>query len=404
MKDKELYEVLLGLKKPWGVEEVKVEPKEKKVEVVVGYEEGTLWGDEEGRRLPIHDHVERRWRHLDSCGFETVIRCRVPRVQGPDGDVWTIPVPWSQPGSRYTVAFESFAIAVLLATKGVAAAAGLLGLGWDAVHGIMERAVERGLLRRDLEGLSYLGLDEKSFKHDSKFVSVMYDLKASRVLEVMEGKDELTGRMILETLPDEALDAIQAAAMDMSLSYEAAVKAIIPQADIVHDRYHISANLNEAVDQVRRSENKAKVEEGDDTLKGTRQLWLSSPHSHSKEEQAEFAQLQKQHLKISRAWAIKEAFVAFWSCTDEQAGRAFFKKWYNWAIRSRLSPIKRVARTLKARFENVVTYFRHRITNAVAEGLNSKIQSLTSAARGFRNFFNYRTRILFFCGKLDLGT
>ena len=404
MKDKELYEVLLGLKKPWEVEEVKVEVKEKKVEVVVGYEKGTLWGDEEGRRLPIHDHVEKRWRHLDSCGFETVIRCRVPRVQGADGHVWTIPVPWSQPGSRYTVAFESFAIAVLLATKGVAAAAALLGLGWDAVHGIMERAVERGLLRRDLEGLCYLGLDEKSFKHDSKFVSVMYDLKGSRVLEVLEGKDELTGRMILETLPDEALDAIQATAMDMSLSYEAAVKAIIPQSDIVHDRYHISANLNQAVDQVRRSENKAKVEEGDGTLKGTRQLWLSSPHHHSKEEQAEFAVLQKQHRKISRAWAIKEAFVAFWSCADEQAGRTFFKKWYGWAIRSRLTPIKRVARTLKARFENIVTYFRHRITNAVAEGLNSKIQSLTSAARGFRNFFNYRTRILFYCGKLDLGT
>ena len=82
MKDKELYEVLLGLKKPWGVEEVKVEAKEKKVEVLVGYEKGTLWGDEEGRRMPTHDHVERRWRHLDSCGFETVIRCRVPRVQG----------------------------------------------------------------------------------------------------------------------------------------------------------------------------------------------------------------------------------------------------------------------------------------------------------------------------------
>ena len=83
---------------------------------------------------------------------------------------------------------------------------------------------------------------------------------------------------------------------------------------------------------------------------------------------------------------------------------AFFKKWYGWAIRSRLAPIKRVARTLKARLENIVSYFRHRITNASAEGLNSKIQSLKSAARGFRNFFNYRTRILFFCGKLDLAT
>lgn len=404
MNDKELYEVLLGLKKPWVVEEVKVEAQAKRVEVKVGYEKGTLWGDEQGRRLPTYDHVARRWRHLDSCGFETIIRCDVPRVEEEDGKVWTVPVPWGQPGSRYTVAFESFVIAVLLATKGVAAAAELLGLGWDAVHGIMQRAVERGLARRDLKGLRYIGLDEKSFKHDSRFVSVMCDLKGGRVLEVMEGKDELTGRMLLETLPEEALDAIQAAAMDLSLSYEAAVAAIIPQADVVHDRYHISANLNDAVDQVRRSQNKTAVEEGDDTLKGTRQLWLSSPRSHSKEEQAQFTALQKQHRKIARAWAIKEAFVAFWNSTSEQAGRAFFKKWYGWAIRSRLAPIKRVAKTLKARFENIASYFRHRITNATAEGLNSKIQSLISAARGFRNFFNYRTRILFFCGKLELGT
>jgi transposase len=404
MKDKELYEVLLGLKKPWGVEEVKVDPVEKKIEVVVKYEEGTLWGDEEGRRLPTHDHVERRWRHLDSCGFETIIRCRVPRVQGPEGKVWTVPVPWSQPGSRYTVGFESFVIAVLLATKGVAATGELLGLGWDAVHGIMARAVERGLKKRDLEGLRYLGLDEKSFKHDSAFVAVMCDLKKGRALEVMEGKDALTGTMLLETLPVEALDKIEAVSMDMSLSFEAAVEAILPGVPIVHDRYHISANLNEAVDQVRRSENKTMMEEGEEALKGTRQLWLSNPRNHSKEEQASFAKLQKQQLKVNRAWGIKELFVSFWSCADEQSGRAFFKKWYGWAIRSRLSPIKRVARTLKARFENIVSYFRHRITNATAEGLNSKIQSLKSAARGFRNFFNYRTRILFFCGKLDLGT
>ena len=223
------------------------------------------------------------------------------------------------------------------------------------------------------------------------------------MLEVMEGKDTLTGTMLLETLPEEALDKIQAVSMDMSLSYEAAVEAIIPEADIVHDRYHISANLNEAVDQVRRSENKAMMEEGDEALKGTRQLWLSNPSNHSKEEQASFAKLQKQQLKVNRAWGIKELFVAFWSCADEQSGRAFFKKWYSWAIRSRLAPIKRVARTLKGRLENIVSYFRHRVTNATAEGLNSKIQSLKSAARGFRNFFNYRTRILFFCGKLDLG-
>ena len=83
-------------------------------------------------------------------------------------------------------------------------------------------------------------------------------------------------------------------------------------------------------------------------------------------------------------------------------GRRFFKDWYGWVSRSQLPPLVEVAGMLKRHLDNLVTYLKHPITNAVTEGLNSKIQSLKAAARGFRNFRNYRIRILFFCGKLDL--
>lgn len=403
MQDWELYQTLLGLKNPWVVEGVEVKAEEKKVVVKVGYEEGTLWADEAGKRLPVHDHVARRWRHLDTCGFETVIECEVPRLKNEDGRVWTIPVPWAQKGGRYTLMFESFVIAVLLASRAITAAAELVGLGWDALHGIMQRAVERGMSARDLEGLRYLGLDEKSFRSGQDYITVMSDLRGGRVLEVVEGKDAEGGEILLETLPGPVQENIKGVAMDMSLGLEAAVQKILPGADIVHDRYHISSNLAEAVDKVRRKENKALQAEGDDTLKGTRQLWLIAPQNMSEEQAASFASIRKETLKVSRAHAIKEAFVGFWKSADEAAGRAYFKDWYGWASRSRLGPIVKVAKTLKARLENIVSYFRHRITNATAEGLNSKIQALKANARGFRNFFNYRTRILFFCGKLDLS-
>lgn len=95
-------------------------------------------------------------------------------------------------------------------------------------------------------------------------------------------------------------------------------------------------------------------------------------------------------------------FRHFWSYRYEGSARKFFKEWFGWASRSRLKPIIKVARMLKARFENIITYLCHPITNAVTEGLNSKIQAIKANARGFRSFANYRTRILFFCGKLDL--
>ena len=103
MKDTEFYENILGLRTPWKVEAVKLDTPSKSVEVKVKYQEGTLWASEAGGRLPVYDHVERRWRHLDTCGFETLIVCRVPRVQTPEGRTETVPVPWAGKRSRFTL-------------------------------------------------------------------------------------------------------------------------------------------------------------------------------------------------------------------------------------------------------------------------------------------------------------
>ena len=142
--------------------------------------------------------------------------------------------------------------------------------------------------------------------------------------------------------------------------------------------------------------------QGYETLKGTRQLWLYNPQNFSPEQGAAFSALKDLQLKVARAWAAKELFSKFWDYRQEGWARRFFKDWFGWVSRSRLKPLIEVAQMLKRHLENLLTYLEHRITNAVTEGLNSKIQSLKSAARGFRNFANYRIRILFFCGKLDL--
>lgn len=119
MKDTDFYGEILGLREPWEVQEVELSVERKKVTVSVGYREGTLWGCPESQeRLPCHDHVERQWRHLDTCGFETVLRARVPRVRGKDGKVWTVPVPWAEKGSRFTLLFERFVVSVLLGSSG----------------------------------------------------------------------------------------------------------------------------------------------------------------------------------------------------------------------------------------------------------------------------------------------
>jgi len=403
MKDTDFYSQILGLKDPWKVESVELDVSGRKVEVRIGYREGTLWASPESReRLPCHDHVERSWRHLDTCGFETVLCCRVPRVRKPDGKVETIPVPWAGKHSRFTLLFERFVVQVLLACRSVSAAAELVGVSWDQLHRIMERAVERGMERREFETLRHVGLDEKSFAKGQSYVSILSDLDESRVLEVMDGRDQQAAELLFETLPEEAFDRIEAVCIDMSAAFEAAVKAMLPEAAIVHDRFHISAHLNDAVARVHREENARLQGIGDERLKGTQRLFGFDPGNFNEEQVVRFSELRNADLRTSRAWAIKEMFRRFWNYRYEGSARKFFKQWFGWASRSQLKPIIKVAKMIGNHFEKIITYLRYPITNAVAEGLNSKIQTIKANARGFRSFLNYRTRILFFCGKLDL--
>jgi transposase len=116
----------------------------------------------------------------------------------------------------------------------------------------------------------------------------------------------------------------------------------------------------------------------------------------------EFAQLQQQGLKVGRAWAIKETLRKLWDYLYPEAARKFWKQWYFWATHSRLKPVLEAAKTLQRHIDNVLTYCQHRITNAVSEGLNSKIQTIKKMAYGFRNQDNFKIAIYFHCGGLDL--
>ena len=399
----EHYSVLLGLDAAWIVSDVSLSLEENRVEITVTHVGGSVACPECGTGCTIADHApERTWRHLDTMQFETRLRARVPRTDCKACGVKTTSVPWAGKHSRFTLMFEAFAIHVIEACGTVKSAAGLLGLDWDSVHRIMERAVERGLERRELESLRYVGIDEKSFRRGHSYISLLSDLTGSRVLEVVEDRTEEAAEGLWKDLPGEQKQQIEAVAVDMWPAFANSVKTNAPQAEIVHDRFHISKHLNEAVDRVRRSEHKVLQRTGDDRLKGSKHLWLFNPENLSDDRWIEFETLKDQELKTSRGWAIKEQFRWFWEYRYAGNARKFFDRWYGWATHSRLKPIIKVAKMLKRHLDNILTYFRHKITNAVSEGFNSRIQSIKSQARGFRAFRNFRTRILFHCGKLDL--
>jgi transposase len=320
----------------------------------------------------------------------------------PSMEMKTISVPWAGPNSRFTLLFERLAIDVMIAAKSIKEAANLLGLSWDQVHHIQARAVERGITRREVDEIKHVGIDEKSFLKGHKYASLMVDIGGERVLDVVEGRMLEAAEELWKRLREETRTGIDAAAMDMWDAFITAARRHAPQADVVHDKFHISAYLNKAVDQVRRAEHKALMKGDDETLKGAKYLFLKNPENMNEQEMERFKALRMDKLKAGRAWSIKETFSEFWTYSCQASAEKFFQRWYWWATQSRLKPMVDVAKLMKRHLANILTYLRHQITNAMMEGFNSKIQTIKANARGYRIFANYRIAILFYCGKLDL--
>jgi len=311
-------------------------------------------------------------------------------------------VPWADKGMRWTRMFEAFAVRVLKACVTVEAATSILGINWHAADRIIQRAVQRGELRRELGEIEHLGVDEKSFRTGHRYASVLVDGGKGVVIEVVEGRNKKSSKELFSRLPAECRSKVKVVSIDMWEPFLCACLSMVPSAAIVHDRFHISQHMGKAVDQVRKTEHRELFRQGDRSLVGTKYNWLSNPENVSQSHWPRFKQLLGASLKTARAWEYKENLRHFWDAPNEQAGRAFFKHWYGRAIRSQLEPVKKVARMIKNHFSHIVTWFRYPVTNAAAEGLNSRIQTIKASARGFHSFASFRARILFHCGGLDL--
>ena len=329
--------------------------------------------------------------------------CRPPRVNCPKHGVKQIDSEMGENGSDMTYAFESLVIRVAQECN-VEATARLCGLGWEGSWNALERAVERGRQRKKHRIPSRIGVDEKSIAKGHKYETLVYDNDAGTVEFVCDDRGKESLEAYYRQFTKEELTCVESVSMDMWDPYIAATKAYVPGAEkkIVFDRFHVMKYILKAVDDVRKSEHRELSESGEEVLKGTRYLWLWSEENIPQWRRGEFEELRAKDLRVCRAWAIKENLRHLWNYRYETPMRKYFKRWYFWATHSRLEPIKKAAKTVKTHIDNIVTYARHRITNALGEAINGKIEKVKRMACGFRNRSHYRTAIYFHCGGLDL--
>ena len=405
MRDRKLYAQILGIQSPWKVKDVELKLEGGEVRVtVVHAAAASLRCPCCGKSAPGYDTRRRHWRHLDTCQYRTILQADVPRVECAEHGVKQITVPWAETGSGFTALFERVVIDWLKETS-MAAVARQLSMTWDEVDGIMSRAVRRGLARREFEPAPRMGVDETSFQKRHEYVTIVSDLDTSEVLHVADNRKVESLNGYFEQLSDHQLEQIEVVAMDMWAPYLNSVRHYVPQADdkIVFDRFHVAKHLGDAVDRVRRAENKQLRADGDDRLKGSRYLWLENPTTMSTERwRGEFEALRRSNLRTARAWAIKETAARLWNYRTRGWARRGWKRWLGWAKRSRLEPIKKAASMIERHLGGIINAVVYQASNAGAESINARIQRVKRMACGYRNRDRFRNAIYFHLGGLAL--
>jgi transposase len=302
------------------------------------------------------------------------------------------------------MAFEARAILAIQAAKTVEGARSIMRISWDEARGIMERAVARGLMRREEVEMPHLAADEKSYRKNRHFVTLLMDLDRGCIHGTAPGNGQASLEVLLNGLTKRQKSAVQAIAMDMHDPYRAAVESSfpVPRPPIVHDRFHIISQMNKALNDVRNEEARELAGEGRRDLIGTRQMLLYGQENMPTKYHSGFAKLKKTKLKTATVHAQKEVLRTLWDCTGVREARKHFRQWATWCRRSPIPRVIKVVDMIESRLEDVISYCRHPISTGPLEGMNSIIMAIRRAGRGYRTAETFGMAIMFFCGGLNL--
>lgn len=395
-----LFTLALGLLKPWVVTDLEFDEEKRRLDLHVHFAAGSVFPCPEcGTGCKVHDTKEREWRHLNFFQHETYLHARVPRTKCDVHGVKTVEVPWARPGSGFTLLFEALVMAFARNGMTMSAISRLVGEHDTRLWRVVEHYVEEALARLDLSALAYVGIDETSRARGHNYLTLFVDLKEHKVVFIALGRDSDTLKAFREELEKKGgkRENIKELSIDMSGAYIAGASEQFPDAHLTFDKFHVIKLMNEAIDEVRRDEQKKRP-----ALKKTRFLWLRNRDHLKEEDRARFEALRTSALATARAYAYREQLQAFYQ--EKNWGDAWhaLQRWYQGAVRCRLAPVQRVARTIKAHSYGVLRWFDSGLTNGLLEGFSSLVQAAKARARGYRSEHYMRLIIHLLLSKLDL--
>lgn len=398
-----LFESALGLTAPWYVASVDFQAAARRLDIQIDFQVGSKFALPEQQGLhPVHDTVIKRYRHLNFFQHECQLVVRVPRVKLPDGSVRLVTPDWAGRLSGFTLLFEAL-VMTLCREMTFSAVGRLVGLSIHRVMAICMSYVEGALATADFSEVRALAIDETSKARGHDYITLAADADTRAVLFVTEGKDAATIERLAGDLRAHggSPEAITSVSIDMSPAFIKGVTEHLPAAQLTFDKFHVVAHASAALDKTRRLEQKS-----DPDLKGLRWKLLRSYEALGADSKAEVDALLA-HLttkRTARAWLYREQLRDILDRKQVNVVRAMLLVWCNNVMRSKVEPMKVVAKMIRKHLEGIVAWAQTRQTNGFLEAINGLVQSAKRKARGYGNFRTIRTVVFLIAGKLNFGT
>lgn len=388
-KEIKIFSLMAGIEAPWLLEKVEVD-ENKDLHMYVKYKRGERFKCNQCQELcPVHDTIDKTWRHLNCFEHKTYIHCKVPRVKCEKHGVHLVEVPWAKANTGFTLLFEAF-VMQLAKKMSILSISQLLdesnGRLWRIVHRYAKEYVEN----LEFSKVTKIGLDETSRK-GHEYITVFIDLDTSRVLYIADGKKATTIEEFEEFFKEHngTPENVTDITCDMSMGFTTGIKKAFKNSKITYDKFHVMKVINEAVDKVR----KAEISE-QPILKQSRYVWLKNKSNLKEEQKQKLQKMSKMNLKTGKAYRLKLAFQDIYNMNySKEIAEGEFKEWIQWAVRSKLPEFKSVAKTIGSKLIGILNYFESKLTNAILEGTNSMIQSIKSRARGYKKIENFKAMI-----------
>ncbi|MCY3737486.1 MAG: ISL3 family transposase [Gemmatimonadaceae bacterium] len=398
-----LFEQALGLERPWYVERTEFDAGQRRLDLYLNFEVGGTFacGGCGGAGCKAYDTAQKQWRHLNFFEHQAYLHAPSPRVECRECGIRQARLPWARPRSGFTLLFEALAMAMMTEMP-VKAVARIVGEHDTRLWRIAKHYVNEARAAADHSGVRAVGVDEKASRRGHSYVTFFADLDERRLLYATEGRKwGVLGefRNDLEAHGGSA-DSVEELCMDMSPAYIKGARESFPDAEITFDRFHVVQLLNQAVEKVRRTEQKERPE-----LKRSRWLWLWNPERLSPTQRQRLDELldpSRIALDTARAYQLKLSFQEFWNLPPALALR-HLQRWCTLAERSGLAPMATVAATIRAHAAGILRWLHSRISNGMLEAMNSLVQAAKVRARGYRTTENFITMAYLVCGKLSFN-